>query len=164
MTVTLGNRTQALLEGTGQVFSGTFAPPIVGNTFIITVTADGQTEVANGTTLIDPDGYVYDEEVWERQGITQTIAGVHVTCYYSGTQWTVWPAWEYESQINPQVTGGDGYYAFFVSPGTYRVTASHPDYQPYTSADIVVVDTPVHLNIPLRPWRRVYLPLILRSY
>jgi hypothetical protein len=76
----------------------------------------------------------------------------------------VWPAWEYESQINPQVTGGDGYYAFFVSPGTYRVTASHPDYQPYASPDIVVVDTPVHLNIPLRPWRRVYLPLILRSY
>ena len=47
--------------------------------------------------------------------------------------------------------------------GMYRITANHPDYWPYISPDIVVMDAPMRLNIPLVLTRRVYLPIILRN-
>jgi len=104
--------------------------------------------------------------MWDSQGITLTLAGVTVILQYSDTaanEWLMWPAWAFDDQVNPQATDADGNYAFFVPPGTYRITASHPDYWPYTSPDLVVVDAPARLNIPLVLTRRVYLPIILRS-
>jgi len=62
------------------------------------------------------------------------------------------------------VTGADGYYAFFVPPGTYRITARRSNYLPFTSPEIDVVDTPARLNIPLAPWWQVYLPVVLRQF
>ncbi len=117
-----------------------------------------------GSVLIDPDGYVFDKNQWESHGITQTLASVAVTCEYSDTvegEWKTWEAWAYDGQVNPQVTGADGYYAFFVPPGTYRIMARSPGYLPFTSSDIVVVDAPAHLNIPLLQWWQVYLPVVL---
>ena len=72
----------------------------------------------------------------------------------------MWPARAYDAQVNPQVTDTDGHYAFFIPPGSYRITASQPDYWPYQSPDLVVVDTPARLNIPLVLIRRIYLLLI----
>ena len=166
VTVTLGTQTITLTNGCCQGFTGVITPPIDGGTFVITITADGQTVTVTGSALIDPDGYVFDKNTWESQGITQTVAGVSVTCEVSDTvanQWTTWAAWAYDGQINPQVTGEDGDYSFFVPPGTYRITARRSNYLPFTSPEIYVVDTPARLNIPLAHWWQVYLPIVLRQ-
>ncbi len=164
VTLTLGTQTVPLVHGTGQTFTGVLTPPIVGGTVVITVTADGQTVTTTGSALIDPDGVVF-KSTWDSHGITQTLAGISVTCEYSNTvadEWVTWNAAAYE-QANPQVTGMDGFYSFFVPPGTYRITAWHPDYWPQTSPDTTVVDAPARLNIPLALIRRVYLPMVLRQ-
>jgi parallel beta-helix repeat protein len=99
--------------------------------------------------LIDPDGYVYDSS----KGIETVIQGATVTCdmYDEDYQtWERWPAELFESQVNPQVTGPDGYYAFFVPSGLYRVNATAFGYDPHTSPDIRVIDEIVHYNIPMQ--------------
>jgi hypothetical protein len=114
-----------------------------------------------GTILIDPDGYVYDASI----GLEGKIQGVTVTCdvYDEDYQsWERWPAELYESQINPQVTGSDGYYAFFVPPGLYRVRAMAVGYDSHTSPDIRVIDEIVHYNIPLTCGGGLYLPFVVR--
>lgn len=164
VTVTLGARVITLTEGAGQMFTGMITPPIDGGVFVIAIAADGQTVTASGSALIDPDGYVFDKNKWESQGITQTLSGVTLTCEVSDTvagEWRMWEAWAYD-QVNPQVTGADGYYTFFVPPGAYRITASRPGYLAFVGPDILVVDAPLRLNIPLVQWWQVYLPAILR--
>ncbi len=169
VTVTLGDQTRVAADTLGTLqtpLNVTFMPPLNAGALVIAVTADGQTVTATGSALIDPDGVVFDKTKWASQGITQTLTGVSVTCEVSDTvanQWTTWTAWAYDEQINPQVTGADGAYSFFVPPGIYRITADHPNYWPYTSPDIAVVDMPARLNIPLALVRRVYLPTILRQ-
>ena len=149
-----------LTEGAGQVFTGIIMPPLAGGALVISVTADGENNLLTGWALIDPDGIVFDQA----GGDTQTLAGITVTCEYSDTaagDWMTWTAWAYD-QVNPQVTGKDGYYSFFVPPGTYQIQARHPDYWPYVSQPIEVVDAPARLNIPLALVRRVYLPIVFR--
>jgi len=121
-------------------------------------------EVAAGEVLIDPDGVVYNANI----GLADPIEDATVTCgvYDEDYQtWERWPAELYESQINPQVTADDGYYAFFVPPGLYRVWATASGYLDHTSSVIEVIDQIVHYNIPLVPtdvetW--LFLPLLRR--
>jgi hypothetical protein len=122
-------------------------------------------ELGVGALKIDPDGYVYNADL----GIDSKVTGATVTCevYDEDYQaWSEWPAAFYESQLNPQTTASDGYYAFFVPPGLYRVTAGAPGYAGHTSPDIQVVSEIVHYNIPLEPTGEppsgaIYLPLII---
>lgn len=115
-----------------------------------------------GQGLIDPDGYVYDASL----GLDHKIEGATVTCDVFDEDyqtWNTWPAALYENQINPQLTGMEGYYAFFVPPGLYRVWAAAPGYQPHTSPDIRVISEIVHYNIPLIPdLRYLFLPALHR--
>lgn len=155
-----------LNEGAGQVFTGIIVPPLAEGALVISVTADGENNLLTGSALIDLDSIVFDKAAWESHGVTQTLAGITVTCEYSDTaagEWMTWTAWAY-GQVNPQVTGEDGYgyYSFFVPPGTYQIQARHPDYWPYMSQPIEVKDAPVRLNIPLALVRRVYLPIVFR--
>jgi hypothetical protein len=118
--------------------------------------------VGVGVTLIDPDGYVYDAAV----GLEARIEGATVTCdVYDEdlVSWDRWPAEVYQSQINPQITALDGYYAFFVPPGLYRVRAEATGYLSHTSPDIRVISEIVHYNIPLEAVYRVYLPVVVRG-
>ena len=118
-------------------------------------------EVSAGTNLVDPDGYVYDAA----EGIAGVIPGATVICdmYDEDYQtWERWPAELYEAQINPQVTGSDGYYAFFVPPGLYRVRAVAPGYDSHTSPDIRVIDEIVHYNIPMTGGGGIFLPFVVR--
>jgi hypothetical protein len=132
----------------------------------ICVGKDGEIRTGGGDVLIDPDGYVYDAAL----GISAVIEGATVTCDQYDEDvltWDRWPAELYESQINPQVTAADGYYAFFVPPGLYRVRAEASGYYSHTSPDIRVIDEIVHYNIPLDALgddHQIYLPLVLRQY
>jgi hypothetical protein len=113
---------------------------------------------SSGRVLIDPDGYVFDV----MQGfdpITPTlhaVAGVTVTAFVSNTEWggwVPWPAHLYNNQVNPQVTGTDGYFAFFTPPGFYYLqVAGKPGYQPWRSPVVQVIDQIVHVNVPYTPW------------
>jgi hypothetical protein len=115
-----------------------------------------------GRTTIDPDGYVYNADL----GLGAKIQGATVTCdvYDEDYQaWSRWPSEFYENQVNPQVTEPDGYYAFFVPPGLYRVTAAAPGYAPHTSPDIRVISQIIHYNIPLDFQGGIlFLPLLQR--
>lgn len=126
---------------------------------------------SHGTVLIDPDGYVFDVT----QGFTPTlhpVAGVTVTCMISMTEWggwVPWPAHLYNNQVNPQVTGEDGYFAFFTPPGHYYLQVEgKPGYQPWRSPVIEVTTQIVHVNVPYTPWptgdvSQVTLPWTVRT-
>ncbi len=121
-------------------------------------------ELLVGMLKIDPDGFVYNSV----KGINSKVQGATVTCqvYDEDYQaWSDWPAAFYESQINPQLTAGDGYYAFFVPPGLYRVLASATGYKSHTSPVIQVINEIVHYNIPLQPAGQagvIYLPIVMK--
>jgi hypothetical protein len=113
---------------------------------------------STGRVLIDPDGYVFDvTEGFDPNNPTiNAVAGVTVTLYMSSTEWggwTPWPAHMYNNQVNPQVTGIDGYFAFFTPPGLYYLQVDGKQgYQPWRSPEIQVVDEIVHVNVPYTPW------------
>ena len=121
-------------------------------------------ELQVGALKIDPDGYVYNAQL----GLDSKIQGATVTCesYDEDYQtWALWPAGFYENQLNPQVTASDGYYAFFVPPGLYRLWASAPGFQLHTSPNIQVINDIVHYNIPLSPTGSpgmLFLPIVRR--
>lgn len=67
--------------------------------------------------------------------------------------WVPWPAHLYNNQVNPQVTGDDGYFAFFTPPGYYYLQVDGPaGYQSWRSPVIQVINEIVHVNVPLTPW------------
>lgn len=152
-----------LLHSGDGIYVGSYTPPTSG-TYALSLKfrGDGPSgpiyTVNILTGLIDPDGYVYDAE----SGADYRLAGATVTCYeLVEGNWTAWNAaiWE---QTNPQLTGADGYYAFFTLPGTYKVVVSAPGYWEYESPNLIVVDEPVHHNVPLRRIYNIYLPVIVR--
>ncbi|MCA9933168.1 MAG: DUF11 domain-containing protein, partial [Anaerolineales bacterium] len=111
--------------------------------------------------LIDPDGYLYDQSLVDGGSpITDSLIldGVITAYVLVGDEWQVWPA-EYYGQTNPQITDETtddgvmeaGYYSFLTPPGKYRIEAEASGYQPYQSAVLTVVDTPIHLDIGLEP-------------
>ena len=113
---------------------------------------------SKGGRLIDPDGYVFDVT----QGFDpisptlHAVEGVTVTCMVSMTEWggwVPWPAHLYNNQQNPQVTGEDGYFAFFTPPGLYYLQVEGIDgYQSWRSPVVEVITQIVHVNVPYTPW------------
>jgi len=154
--------------GTEQVgFTTYFAssPAIEGrmSLLICVHNEDGSTneqEVNMGNGKKDPDGYVYDAEV----GIEALIASATVNCDIFDDEersWDRWPAELYDQQVNPQITTEDGYYAFLVPPGLYRVRAQADGYVTHISPDLRVINEAIHYNVPMeRP--RIYVPMLLR--
>jgi plastocyanin len=107
--------------------------------------------------LIDPDGTVFDVTKGFDPDVPalNAISGITVTCMVSMTQWggwVPWPAQLYNNQANPQVTGADGYFAFFTPPGKYYLQVDgKTGYQPWRSPVIDVITQVVHVNVPLTP-------------
>ncbi|MBW7885551.1 MAG: hypothetical protein H3C34_23565 [Caldilineaceae bacterium] len=121
---------------------------------IMIVAQCGSTEVTgSGTTLIDPEGVVYDVKS------AAPLAASTVACMQAGTTgagsgsattYTLWPAADF-GQVNPQSTGSDGYFSFFTPAGTYQLAVSRSGYQSYRSTDIQVVSDPVRYDVALTP-------------
>ena len=83
------------------------------------------------------------------------MPGVTVTCMMSSTEWGGWVPWpaHWYGQKNPQVTGDDGYFAFFTPAGHYYVQVEGiPGYQPWRSPVVEVISEIVHVNVPYTPW------------
>lgn len=113
---------------------------------------------SSGKILIDPDGYVFDvtQGFDPNDPTAHAIPGATVTLFEYLPEWggwTPWPAALYNNQVNPQVTGSDGYFAFFTPPGQYYLQVDgKPGYQPWRSPVITVVNEIVHVNVPVTPW------------
>lgn len=155
-----------LLDSGGGVYVSAYTPPTSGSYSVdlkmrINGPSDPVTTINILTGLIDPDGYVYDADL----GFDYRIAGATVTCYElvnsTNNLWLPWNATIWD-QINPQIVGSDGYYAFFTLPGSYKLVVTAPGYWSYESPVLTVVDEPVHHNVPLRQIRTIYLPVITR--
>jgi hypothetical protein len=108
--------------------------------------------------LIDPDGTVFDvTQGFDPEDPAATaIPGITVTCMISMPMWggwVPWPAHLYNDQVNPQVTGDDGYFAFFTPPGRYYLEVEgKTGFQDWRSTEIQVITEVVHVNVPLTPW------------
>jgi hypothetical protein len=109
-----------------------------------------------GGVLIDPDGYVFNSTLGFDQAnpTAHVVPGAKVTCManipgWGG--WVPWPAHLYQ-QVNPQIVGSNGYFAFFTPPGEYYLLVEGPSgYQTWRSPVVTVVNDIVHVNVPLMP-------------
>jgi uncharacterized repeat protein (TIGR01451 family) len=88
---------------------------------------------------IDPAGYIYDANTLER------ISGASVWLQMPNGRggWTNVPTGEIpavmQPDLNPQITGEDGWYKWDTLPGTYRVHVEAPGYY---STDSIVIAVP----------------------
>lgn len=161
--------TEVWVNADGQNYTPPFYEPPVARFYIVsahTVAFAAQcgsgggspVYTSTGVVLIDPDGFVFDvTKGFDPISPTQhSLAGVTVTCMVSMSNWggwVPWPAHLYENQINPQVTGEDGYFAFFTPPGFYYLQVEGKEgFQSWRSPVIEVVNEIVHVNVPLTPW------------
>lgn len=79
--------------------------------------------------VIDPSGYVYEAVENNRlEGVSASVYEVNKT---TGER-TLWDA-SVADQVNPQTTGEDGYYEWFVPEGGWSVTVSKEGYEAYTT-------------------------------
>lgn len=145
-------------DPTGVFPDYTFAVTGAAHTVVFWAQCGANQVSSSGHILIDPDGYVFDvtQGFDPNDPTLHAVAGVTVTAYISDTAWggwVPWPAQVYNNQVNPQVTGADGYFAFFTPPGDYYLQVDgKPGYQPWRSPVIHVVDEIVHVNVPYTPW------------
>lgn len=140
-------------DGDG-IYSATFTTPSTGSisgSIRICVTCELIKRCSDGELTIDPEGTVYDV------GSGQPLNAATVACMQSQVSsasgesvFSLWPAADFD-QANPQSTATDGYFSFFTPPGAYRLEVTKEGYQAYRSQDLVVVDAPVHFDVPLTP-------------
>ncbi len=116
--------------------------------------------------LIDPAGYVYDEDIagetydWPAVPPENSLiknATVTAMVRTGDDSWERWKA-EETGQVNPQITDDltedkikiPGYFAFYVPSGQYRVEATAPNYVDVVSPILTVVDEPVFYNVAMK--------------
>lgn len=140
---------------------------ITGGAHIVTVESQcggiGSTnplKTTHGEVLIDPDGFIFNsakggayDSITGMYHPVEPLEGMTITAYAyipEWDSWIQWPAHLYNNQINPQVTGNDGYFAFFTPPGKYYLEVTTANgYQTWRSPVVEVVNEIVHVNIPL---------------
>ena len=100
------------------IYTTVFPAPASGSQVIVLAVGCGtmQQTMQIGST-IDPDGHVYDSKT------NQAVSGATVTLYVRDTARSRWVRWDTTlyGQVNPQVTGPDGYFAFFTPPGQFKL-------------------------------------------
>jgi len=101
------------------------------------------------TTVVDPEGYVY-----EKNGDLETrIAGAIVSLYWLNPDtkaYELWPAANFQ-QENPQTTDVRGTYSFLVPDGYYYLKVDAPGYLSYDGKPFEVTEgSGVHINIEMR--------------
>jgi hypothetical protein len=129
------------------------APVVAGEYEVITVLNFVDPKLGNKeirlTTVIDPEGYIY-----EKNGNKETrIPGAIATIHYlnpATKEYEVWDATEY-LQENPQVTDVRGVYSFLVPGGMYYLTVTAPGYKDFIGKPFEVKEGPgVHMNIEMK--------------
>ncbi|KKR43003.1 hypothetical protein A2356_00070 [Candidatus Nomurabacteria bacterium RIFOXYB1_FULL_39_16] len=100
------------------------------------------------TTVIDPEGYVFEKNNGKETRIPSAI----VSLYHLNTgtkKYELWPAKDYQ-QENPQVTDVRGTYSFLVPEGSYYFEVEAPGYLTYRGKAFLVAEgNGIHQNIEL---------------
>ncbi|TSC95632.1 MAG: hypothetical protein Athens101410_388 [Parcubacteria group bacterium Athens1014_10] len=128
-------------------------PPVAGQFSLATVInyADGEDKIIETEILIDPEGYVFSEEVKDKE---TRIPQAEITIYFFNPQtekFEIWQAGKYD-QKNPQITDKTGQYSFLTPQGKYYLEAKAKGYKIYKSEEFFVAEgQPVHQNIKLIP-------------
>ncbi|MEK7556607.1 MAG: carboxypeptidase-like regulatory domain-containing protein, partial [Patescibacteria group bacterium] len=120
------------------------------------------------TTVVDPEGYVFEQIGNQELRITGAIVSLYRLNPLS-TQYELWPAGEYQ-QENPQVTDVTGRYSYLVPEGTYYLQVEAPGYRVHIGKPFRVSEgSGVHENIELTSglrwldmldWKTVLLALV----
>jgi len=107
------------------------------------------TRMVKLTTVVDPEGYVYERIKEQELRIMNSVVSIYQLNSESG-EYELWQASNYQ-QKNPQTTDTTGRYSFLVPEGTYYITAEAPDYLSYQSEPFAVQEgAGVHQNIELK--------------
>ena len=90
-----------------------------------------ESEIKETIPILDPSGYVYEAVPSNR------LTDVTATAYYQGenSNEILWDAENYD-QINPQITGPDGAYAWFVPEGQWKVKFTKYGYRSADSGGV----------------------------
>ena len=159
-------------DGDGLYTADFAAPAVAGQYEVITVleyeSVDLGTKELRLTTVVDPEGYVYEE----RDGRETRLPGAIVSLHWLNpetTKYELWPAADFQ-QRNPQVTDIRGTYSFLVPPGVYYLEVEMPGYPLHTGKPFVVeAGRGVHDKVALAPrfrwldwfdWRAVLIGLL----
>ncbi|MDD5721542.1 MAG: carboxypeptidase-like regulatory domain-containing protein [Candidatus Pacebacteria bacterium] len=107
------------------------------------------------TTVIDPEGYVFEKNNGKETRIPSAI----VSLYKLNTakkSYELWNAKDYQ-QENPQITDIRGTYSFLVPEGSYYFQVEAPGYNSYTGKVFVAAaGGGIHQNIELQSGRGWY--------
>lgn len=128
-------------------------PPVAGKFSLATVInyADGEDKIIETEILVDPEGYVYSEEI---KGKETRIPQAEIILYFFNSQaekFEIWQAGKYD-QKNPQITDKTGQYSFLTPEGRYYLEVKTEGYKIYKSEEFFVTEgQPVHKNIKLTP-------------
>ena len=125
------------------------SPAVEGQYQISTSINYGEkTEEIKITTLVDPDGYIYEKMGDKELRINNAVVSLYKL--NAKNQYELWTANEY-GQENPQITDSTGKYSFLVPEGTYYLSVKAPGYYFYQSDAISVKEgREVHSNISLK--------------
>ena len=111
------------------------------------VYADGEIKELKAVTLIDPEGYVYEQT--SRGELRIENAKVTLWQKVNG-EWIIWSAEKYAQQ-NPKATNRTGQYAFLAPPGEYYLEIVADNYELFVGKPFVLEQAaPVHANIELQ--------------
>jgi hypothetical protein len=100
-------------------------------------------------TVIDPEGYVFEENDGKETRIPSAIVSLY-RLNTSSKQYELWPAENYQ-QENPQITDIRGTYSFLVPAGTYYFHVEAPSYDIFKGKAFVVAEgNGIHQNIELK--------------
>ena len=99
------------------------------------------------TTLIDPEGYIYEKSGDKELRINNAVVSLY---RFNNDKYELWSAGEF-GQENPQITDTTGNYAFLVPAGTYYITVSVPNYYFFQGDAFSVAEgKEIHANIALK--------------
>ena len=100
------------------------------------------------TTLIDPDGYIYENIGGKELRINNAVVSLYKL--NDKNQYDLWNAKDY-GQENPQITDSTGKYSFLVPVGTYYLAVKSDGYYSYKSDVFSVMEgKEVHMNVALK--------------
>jgi len=124
-------------------------PAVEGQYQIVTSVNYGATSrEIRTTTLVDPDGYIYEKVGDKELRINNAIVSLYKL--NDKKQYELWSAGDY-GQENPQITDSTGNYSFLVPEGVYYLTVKSPGYYFYQGDAVSVKEgKEIHANIALK--------------
>ena len=129
-------------------YDGESAPTQINIVFTDTQTGTTNTASAgNCKPTIDPSGIVY--EAIESNPVSGATASVWYSPYADGSDAVLWDGTEYDNQINPQTTGADGSFEWFVPHGYWQVRVSKEGYADAATDWLPVPPPQLGLLVPM---------------